>query len=253
MRLGACTNPGNLPILKQMGLDYWDVHLAKLVAMEDAEFEQVKADCEKYGLYAEASFCFLPGEIKLFEKPDMEELKTYCEKGFTRLAALGGKTSVFGSGGSRQIPEGYDREIAEKEFIEVLRIIGDIGAKYGISIAIEPLRAEETNFINTVAECWEICKKIDRENVKCLADFYHVSCANEPMSNIEAVGEDLIHMHLSAPDRSIPTVADEEICKVWKATLDKMGYAGRMSLEGKWLPDFETAAKNVMPILEIFR
>lgn len=53
----------------------------------------------------------------------------------------------------------------------MLGTLGDVAAKYGITVVVEPLQTKETNLINTVAEGIEIVKKVDRPNVKCLADF----------------------------------------------------------------------------------
>jgi sugar phosphate isomerase/epimerase len=69
-------------------------------------------------------------------------------KALTRLSALGTEIVVFGSGAS------------------------------GITIAIEPLRKQETN-INTAAEGLDLVAAIDDPNFQLMIDFYHLASEHE--------------------------------------------------------------------------
>lgn len=161
----------------------------------------------------------------------------------------------MGSGGARRIPDGYDRELAAKQFVKVLHICGDIAEQHGMQIAVEPLRVSETNFINTVAEGLEICKIADHKSVKCLVDFFHLSMNGETLEAVKAGGDWIIHTHMARPhaDRRIPTAQDKDACAEWANVLKEIGYEGGLSLEGEFYPDFETAVREARPVLELFR
>ena len=54
---------------------------------------------------------------------------------------------------------------AEDRFVDILKIIGEEGARLGIRLAVEPLNRDETNFINTVGEATRIAARVLRR--KC--------------------------------------------------------------------------------------
>lgn len=254
MKLGVCCKPELIEAVKEAGYDYWEVHLANLASMDEETFEALRKKVEELQFPAETSNCFFSGDLNLYGD-DLSPVAAYTDKALKRLAALGGQVAVVGSGGLRKIPEGASREVYEEKFAGVMRLCGEIARKYGITLALEPLNFTETNLINTVEEALMLLRKIDHPNVKCLADFYHVSRVNEPVKNIASAGEALAHVHIAVgDDRHLPTVDDEEICHQWKKALDDNGYDARISLEGNTKPDFEEVINATYPIMkEIFR
>ena len=256
MRFGVCTGVENIGLVKSAGYDYIELNFTQITQMSDEEFEALKEMVLTSGILAETYNCFFPGDIKLCgDEADLDLIAKYAEKGFSRAAQLGGKIAVIGSGGSRRIPEGFDRRTAMVQLVAVLRVCGDAAEKHGMKVAVEPLRAKETNVINTVAEGLELCKKAAHPAVGCLADFFHVYAGGEGYESIKNAGEMLIHTHLARArdDRRIPTSEDREDCRNMAEALKACGYTGRMSLEGSYEPDFETAIKAVKPVLNLFR
>jgi len=254
MKIGVCCSPDFIGQVKAAGYDYWEVHLANLIRMDEESFETLRKRVEVLQFPAEASNCFFSGDVNLYAD-DLTSVAAYTETGMKRLAALGGKVAVVGSGGLRKIPEGEPRAVYEEKFAGVMRLCGEIARKYGIILALEPLNFSETNFINTVEEGLAFVRRIAHPNVKCLADFYHVFRVNEPIEHIAAAGDLLVHTHVAVgEDRHLPTVADEAICREWKQALNDCGYDGRISLEGSTKPDFETVITASYPVMkEIFR
>ena len=173
----------------------------------------------------------------------------------SRAAALGGKICVIGSGGSRKIPDEFDFDAGYDQFAKVLSIAGDIAAEYGITIVVEPLQADETNLINTVEQGIEIVKKVNKSNVKALADFYHVYRSGETLDAIRHNDGWLAHLHLARAndDREMPY--DEDISKIeeWANAVKESGYTGNLSLEGGYLPEFDECMHRTRKIIECFR
>ena len=258
MRFGVCcTTVDYFPRIKALGYDYIEVGFATITNMEDEKFEKLAAALKENGLKAEAANGFFPGD-KVLTGPEADHsfIPEYTEKGMKRFKALGGEVAVLGSGKARNIPEGFDFAKGEEQFIEVLRMVGDIAAKYGIKIAIEPLQAKETNLINTVQQSMDIIARCGHPNVCTLADFYHVFKNGETLDAVENAGELLIHTHLARAneDRQMPrTEEDYEACKKWANALKKCGYDARMSLEGSFKPEFTQTIEDVLPALKIFK
>ena len=256
MRFGVCTGVENIDLAKKSGYDYIELNFTQINTMSEEEFNELKEKVLLSGIKAETFNCFFPGEMKLCgDEANLECIAEYAERGFARAAQLGGKIAVIGSGGSRRIPEGYDERVAKLQLVAALRVCGDAAEKYGMMVAVEPLRPQETNVVNTVEEAVALCKLAAHPAVKCLADFFHVYMSGEALSHVTEAGDMLIHTHLARPqpDRNIPTAEDMEDCRKMAEALKACSYDGRMSLEGAYVPDLETAIRDVWPVLELFK
>lgn len=254
MRFGVCTSPDKLPLLEAAGYDYFEFNFSKLATMSEEEFADLRRKVDASPLKAETYNGFFPGDMPLYNGCDLDRIAAYCAVGFSRAEQLGGKIAVLGSGKARSFPEGYDPAEGAAQFVRILRVCGDAAARHGMMIAIEPLRACECGYINTVADGLAVCRAADHPAVRVLADFFHIYSSGESYDAIEAAGNMLIHVHLARPndDRAIPTAADLDACRPWADLLRRVGYDARISLEGSMKPDFETAITAVWPVLEMF-
>jgi sugar phosphate isomerase/epimerase len=252
MRLGVCTKIANLQTVIKAGYDYIEFNLKWIAELSEEEFARVKETMDASPIKAEATNGFFAPDFPIVGPAvDYERITAYCENALSRAAALGVKVAVLGSGGARNIPEGFDPVEAEGQFIKVLRICGDVAAHHGITVAIEPLQKKETNFINTVAEGLAICNKAAHPAVKCLADYYHVLASGEGFDAIETADGLLIHTHIATRNRTMPATAeDKALCKEFADALKKCGYNARLSLEGRFGEDFTDAIQRALPILK---
>lgn len=257
MRIGVCSSHDRWGIVAAAGYDYVEGNFAKITLATDEEFEEMKRMSAESGLDVEATNGFFPGDFVLYSKDNFDEIKKnvreYCEKGFARGAALGQKVAVIGSSKARNIREDYTREEAEEQFCEVLRICGEVGAKYGIVVTVEPLNPKEANFIITFADGMDIAKKANHPNVLAMVDFYHHAVNGEPLSTLDGTKGVLVHTHIARADRNTPTVDDFDEIAPKIEYLKNTGYEGRMSLECRHVPDFETSVKNAYELLKQFR
>ena len=257
MKIGVCCNYDRWGIVAEAGYDYVEGNFSKIAKATDEEFDEMKRALEASGVRMEATNGFFSGEFQLYSKDDFETVKKnvreYCELGFARGAALGQKVAVIGSSGARNIREGYTKEEAEEQFCEVLRICGEVGAKYGVAVTVEPLNTKETNFIITFADGLDIVKKTNHPNVLAMIDLYHHAQNGEELSTLDGTEGILVHAHLARADRQTPIPGDEAEIDPKIAYLKKVGYDSRISLESKYTPDFETAIKNAYPLMAKYR
>lgn len=257
MKIGVCCNYDRWGIVAEAGYDYVEGNFSKIAKATDEEFDEMKCALEASGVRMEATNGFFSGDFQLYSKDDFETVKKnvreYCELGFARGAALGQKVAVIGSSGARNIREGYTKEEAEEQFCEVLRICGEVGAKYGVTVTVEPLNTKETNFIITFADGLDIVKKTNHPNVLAMIDLYHHAQNGEELSTLDGTEGILVHAHLARADRQTPVPGDEAEIDPKIAYLKKVGYDSRISLESKHTPDFETAIKNAYPLMAKYR
>lgn len=259
MKIGICSSePKQFKHIAECGYDYIEMTFSVIANATDEQFAEIKKSVLSCGLRVEATNGHFPGNFKLYsydettgEARDFSEIEAnvreYNERGYSRAQELGVRVSVVGSGTARRIPDGLKREVAEEQFARVLEICGEVAAKYGAEIVIEPLNHNETNFINTLEEGLEMCKRVNSPHVFVLNDFYHSHVENEPVEMLAKAGKLLNHAHIANFDRVCPTLeADgDDLLPLVKA-LKAIDYNGRISLECKYLPDFKTAIENAV-------
>ena len=109
MRLGYCISMAardeariglhRLPELVQARIDYAEVPLAQVMALDDTAFHtEVLSALDAAGIACEANNNFLPRTIRLTgPRPDREAALAYAARAFDRARAMGSRVVVFGS------------------------------------------------------------------------------------------------------------------------------------------------------------
>ena len=257
MKIGVCMSgkTEHIAAAKENALDYCEVNFGRLATIDAQTFATMKADLAAAGLQAEASNGLLcPGLNVVGEDVDRDAYQKHLEAGFARLAALGGRISVFGSGAQRCIPEGMDAGTGRGQFVRAVRMAAAEAAKYGITVAIEPLRQEETNLICTVREGVALARQINLPNVKVIADVYHMYCGGEGPEVLREVAADIAHVHVCKTDRTAPVDAEgRDWCRTLAEVLREIGYTGRVSLECTHSLPFAQSVAASMPALAYFK
>jgi len=116
----------------------------------------------------------------------------------------------------------------------VLRRLGPIAQRHGITLVVEPLNKSECNFINSLAEGAEAVERGNHPNVRLLADFYHMLKDGEPACEIARFGRMLAHTHVAElAGRAFPGKAAQDFRPFFEA-LGQTGYTGRIALECTW-------------------
>ncbi len=258
MRVGASTDFTRVQFVKDAGYDYLELSLFAVSKLTDEEFEEKLELVKSLGLKVEAFNGFFGPTVTLVgENADLEGAREYVKKALARAKRLGGEIAVFGSGGLRSIPEGFDRKKGLKQLDDVIWMLGEEGEKVGITIVLENLNSRETNTLTTVAEVLETVKRVNHPNVRGLVDFYHLFMENESLDSVRNSEGLIAHAHLARPnpDRKIPDMDDAGPIREWRKSLDDCGYNVRISIEasprgeGTYPVDI-MKAREVMKIFE---
>lgn len=251
MYIGFCTGLDRIASAPARGFDYLEPSLNSLRGYSWNEIKGFASELAEYGLRVGSFNCSLPGCDVTGAVPMAEPMSFYLEDVIKKAAYLGTRVVVLGSGGARRIHEGIDRQLQLDRFTDFLRLYSHIAAEYGISIAIEPLNKNETNYINTVAEGFELAVQSGLENVGVLADYYHMCVENEGIEVLERVKGKLLHMHIANPEgRVYPAEGDGVDYPALFAMLKKIGYEGGISVEARG--DYETQALASVEFLKKF-
>ena len=233
VRVGYCTRLNGLEAAKAAGFDYVELHASEVAGLSDADFDAALARAKQIGLPTPAANNFIPATIRL-TGPDTkpEEQMAHVRKAVSRLAKLGTEVIVFGSGGARRVPDGFSREDAFKQLVDFGRRAATEAKAYNITIAVEPLRKQETNIINSAAEGLELVKAIDHPNFELMIDFYHLASEQEDPAIVLKAKDHIKHLHMANPQgRVFPQKWEEFDYAPFFANLRAIGYNRRISVE----------------------
>ncbi len=236
--IGIAESIDNELIIKNAGFCCLVESIGKLIspkAVSEANFQQnlLKLNALKTPIYAYN--IFLPGDLKLVG-PNVDEkaILEYTENTLRRMSQTGTKLIIWGSGGARKLPEGFDREIATKQFIYIAKKIAQVAQKYDITLSLELLNKTECNFINSVKECLYIVKKVNHPNLRLNVDIYHMLKEGEGPKIIAKTKKYLNHVEIAERDgRTAPGVQGTDF-KPYLKELAKINYHQKIVIEGRW-------------------
>jgi len=133
---------------------------------------------------------------------DADVARKYAQTAAKRGHALGARIIGIGAPRSRNIPDGYDRNLARKQLVEFLRITAGEFAAVGINAGMEALGPCFCNFINTVSEAYEVVSEADVENLMVLVDLYNMELSGEADIELLKFVDRIGHAHTSDDDGS---------------------------------------------------
>ena len=254
IKLGICTGIENWEKCKEIGFDYLELNMSATAALSDHEFEALKEEVKRANVPVRAMNVMLPGGFHLCaDDLDTAALSEYLEKAYARAQALGVSVAVFGSGGARRYPDDMEYAPAMDKLVAFLRLAGPLAEKYGLVIAVEPLREMECNIINSVMEARQLAKMANLPNVSVLADLYHMAQGHESFMGMR-LGP-LAHCHIAeCQKRGFPRQGDgsQPMYDSFFEALRHIGYDGGVSIEGS-AQDFEQEAKQAFALLDFMR
>ena len=176
---------------------------------------------------------FFAGGIKI-AGPAVDEPRVlgYADTVFSRAKRAGIPFIVLGSGGARRIPDGYDAQKAQADFVLLCRKLAIVAHKYGIMIALESLEAAETNFIITLKSAAEVVRAVNHPNFKLNADIFHMLREGESPQSIIDAADVLVYCEIAEKlKRSLPGVMGDDF-KPYLRALRKANYKGYIFIEG---------------------
>lgn len=253
--LGVCTSYSNAELIKSFGYSFVEEGVGRFLIPDeksggDAQFAKNTQLVKSVGVPVRSYTSFFPGDLKsVGEETHHDAILQRTELALKRAKEVGSTNIVFGSGGSRRIPDGFDRERAKLQHIELSKKMAPIAEKYGITISIEPLNRSETNFVNSLAEGAEIVEEVNNPWFRLLADIYHMKKDGEGPEQIRKYGKLIVHCHIAEKEnRTAPGVEGDDFRPYFKA-LKKIKYKNGLSLECRW-KDFETEVKNAIGVIQ---
>jgi D-psicose/D-tagatose/L-ribulose 3-epimerase len=250
VEIGVCAPPRDLDKAESFGFDYLEPAAAGIAEMSDTAFQAFKARVLASRIRCESFNSFIRTLRVVGADVHLRAVDDYLDLCLPRCRALGGEIVVWGSAGSRNVPGGFSRERAWEQIKEFLRLAGDAAREQHLVIAIEPLRHQESNIINTAAEALRLVREVRHPNVRMIVDYYHLREENEDPEIIWKARHEIVHFHFANPNgRRWPRSPSEdpEYARFF-AMVKKIKFRGGISIEARG--SFEEDARAS---LEFFR
>jgi sugar phosphate isomerase/epimerase len=236
VEFGVCTSLDRADAVKAAGWDYVEASVQELLQGTVAD-EQWTGDAlaRQSPLPIRSTYLLVPAAMKIVgPEADLEVLSEYLARVVRRAAKLNIRILGFGSGGARQIPDGFDRGRAEEQLLAFARMAGTLAGEAGVVIAMEPLNRPECNFVNTIAEVVQYVKAVDRPAFRALLDSYHLWRENEPVEHVAAAAPYVAHVHVADLEGRVPPGASGSAdYRPLLRPLKQAGYDGLISVESK--------------------
>jgi sugar phosphate isomerase/epimerase len=218
--------------------------------MDDGEFQAVCQKLKSSPLVCEVLDNPVPLDaVVASDSFDLKYYQNFLNRGADRAAAMGIKYYVFGNGRTRSLPVEGDVKAAKEKNLAFIRMLADIAAQRGITILIEPLAPAVSNVIHSIPEAIVYAKVVGKPNVGTFLDYRWFVDRNHPFQMIEEYGQHIRHVHIDNPDlpfpkRLVPRVNDgHDYSPLFKA-LQKINYAGILSIEANTFLDYPQDLKD---------
>lgn len=239
MQYGVCADPRFGPALARAGFDFVELNVQQhlMPLADEPTFEPELARIKDAGLPTIAANSFVPGSLKITGPViNRDALVAYAETAFARAQAAGIRTIVFGSGGARQVPDGFDRDEAWEQLLWFGEMIGPRAQASGVTVVVEPLNVTrgECNILTTVGESARYVTQVNHSNVRLLADAYHWGLDNDNFGELVASGPLLRHVHIATVAQRLPPGFEDCDFTTFLHGLWLGGYDGPISIEARW-------------------
>lgn len=250
--LGVCAPYEKAAMLRELGCSFVEESVGRFLLPDGGEeayarnLEQLKTT----GIPILSYIYFFPGSLKsVGPTVHHEAILKRADLALKRAKECGSKNIVFGSGGSRAIPDGFDRDKAKAQHIELCKKMAPLAEKHGVTLAVEPLNRGETNFINSLADGVDIIQAVNNPWFKLQCDIYHMLKEDEKPEEIIKYKDYIVHCHLAERQkRTAPGIAGDDFKPYFRA-LKKIKYSGGLSLECNWT-DFDKEAKQGIDVVK---
>jgi len=182
-----------------------------------------------------------------------DDVLKWSETAFRRLKQANGKFIVFGSSGSRRLRGGWTKDRADVQFVALLKRMGPLAGKHGVTVVVEQLQGSECNFLNRISDAAKLIREAAHPNIRVLADLFHMAREGDTPADLKAAMDVVAHVEIAEKEeRTYPGVKGDDF-RPWFRILREAGYQGAISIEGRGTDDqlgpaFEEIAKQARDV-----
>ncbi len=132
---------------------------------------------------------------------------------------------------------------------EGLARAGEVAARLGLEIGLEPINRFILGYNSTVNDVLALIQRIGADNVRLLVDTFHMHIEERSIAGALVEGGARIgHVHLADSNRRAPGLGHFDFAEFF-GTLRALGYTGDLTVECEYWPNQIVAARMAMGFL----
>jgi sugar phosphate isomerase/epimerase len=163
---------------------------------------------------------------------------------------VGGRVMIIGSPKQRDVREGVPYRVAWQRFTDMIRACVDLAAEHGVTLCMEALPSDQTNFCISLAEAVQMVQEIDHPAFQTMFDVHNARLEEEPLPDlIQRYMPHIQHVHVNEMDGGYPGSGAVDFGAILGA-LRQEGYRGYVSAEVfDYAPGAERIARETLEYL----
>ena len=243
MEFGICTNflsedkySLHIELLDTLSeiFDFIEFPAFPIAAMSDEAFTEFADYLKQNGIQCDCITNLFPAHLHLMAEPlDVTAITMYLDVLLSRLNRMGCRKLVFGSGPARNVPDGMDRQDADRRIIKILQeLVLPRTKAMDMEVLLEPLNPILCNYMHTIEHAALICKACD-DAVGIVADSFNLMENEYTAEQIRCHIHRIWHVHISEAKRICPAEPLSKELFRFITALNDAGYTGSVSLECK--------------------
>lgn len=239
MKYGCCTTMEYYDTVRELGFDYIELPGALLAGMSPAEVERTAERIAREGFPCRGLNAAIPAAVKICGPGwDLDAVRRYAKVLCPRAKAVGASAIGVGSPGSRRLPDGYDRALADRQAEDFLEALYEEADRWGISLFWESLNTLEAEYGVHLPQAAQLVDRLRARGLSRLwlvGDLYHMTLMGEHPADLEACLPLVKHLHICSytPDGGRSYLLPEQL-PGFRALLEpalRAGYSGGFSVE----------------------
>ncbi len=144
---------------------------------------------------------------------------------------VGGKVMVIGSPRQRDVQPGVAYPVAWRRFVTMIRSCVDLAEECGVTLCMEALPADQTNFCTTLDEAVQMVREVDHARFQTMFDVHNAHLETDPLpALVRRHIAHIRHVHVNEMDGSYPGAGDFDFQSILRV-LQEEGFDGYVSAE----------------------
>lgn len=225
----------SIKLIKDAGFDFIEMRAMLVSALHEEEFQKLADTLKELELDCDCFCALFPRSIRVTgAQMNYQRIAEYIERTFSRCSKLGAKSIVFGSAPARALDEKTTEEMGYEQLSEVIHgVIVPACEKYDITVVMEPLSADQCNFIHTLADGMKVVDMVKSDRIQLLGDTMHMMSNHDNAEDVVKYADSLKHVHIAEMKRMLPEYNYSPFVKQVICNLKEISYNGTISFETK--------------------
>lgn len=238
MQFCCCATLDKAKAVAAAGFDRIALPGSYVAACGDREIERICATLAETGLTCWSLNAFCPAEIKLVgEGYDGSALARYTQRLARNAKRIGVQAVGIGAPNSRELPAGFDRDLAMRQWETSLRILSDVLGCENLEALAEPLCTLECNWMNTTEEVCAVLDRLRLPNVGMVFDMYHAFVEKDGVEAVRRAMRYVREVHIAQFVNGEKHYLREDHaadCAGYFRLLREVNYSGEIAVEATY-------------------